>query len=400
MGAEMNAEPRRRPDARRTAVALVVAVAAVTMAGPATAWARTSAPDTGTQVRGSAPRAAGCTNAGRLHHWRVHRLAEQTVIVPVEETHVGAASSEVAAGAGGVILFGSRAPSDLGSRLAHLMSLAPAGLAPVVMTDEEGGSVQRMPNLVGSVPSARDMGRHWTAARIQSVARHVAVRMAHAHVTMDLAPVLDLDGRSGPNASDAIGTRSFSPHRKIATRDGLAFAHGLQAGGVVPVVKHFPGIGAADGNTDLRQASTPPWSDVRTHDLRPFRSAVRAGLPAVMVSNARVPGLTKLPASLSRAAVHGVLRHDLGFRGLVLPDSLTAGAVTGAGFGLPRAAVRALSVGDDMVLFGASPDRLRTTTENVVNAVVSAVHAGTLPRSRLESAVGHVLRAKRVDLCA
>jgi beta-N-acetylhexosaminidase len=385
---------------RRIAVAGVMTLATGVVGVPVTSWAQAVVPGLGGQSSSTAPAGRGCTNAGRIHRWKVHRLAEQTVIVPIDENHLSAASHEVAAGAGGVILFGSQAPANLRSQLAHLRSLAPGGIAPIVMTDEEGGSVQRMANLVGSVPTARFMGRHWTPSHIRSVAHDVAERMHAAHVTMDLAPVLDLDGRAGPNAKDAIGTRSFGTHVKPATRDGLAFARGLEAGGVVPVVKHFPGIGAADANTDLHPASTPPWSEVQAHDLKPFRSAIDAGLQAVMVSNARVPGLTKLPASLSRAAVQRVLRHDLGFTGLVLPDSLTAGAVSAAGFGLAKAAVRGLVVGDDMVLFGAPRDRLRDTTSTVVRAVASAVGDGTLPRTRLEAAVGHVLAAKNVDLCA
>jgi beta-N-acetylhexosaminidase len=95
-----------------------------------------------------------------------------------------------------------------------------------------------------------------------------------------------------------------------------------------------------------------------------------------------------------------VLRHDLGFTGLVLPDSLSAGAVSAAGFGVAKAAVRGLVVGDDMVLFGAPRNRLSATTSTVVRAVVSAVADGTLPRKRLEGAVGHILAAKNVDLCA
>jgi beta-N-acetylhexosaminidase len=268
------------------------------------------------------------------------------------------------------------------------------------MTDEEGGTVQRMPNLVGSLPSARYMGAHWSTRRIHAAAERMAKRMHAERVGMDLAPVLDLDGRAGPNANDAIGTRSFSPRRRVTTRDGLAFANGLRAGGVVPVVKHFPGMGGADGNSDLGPSSTPPWSEVRTNDLVPFRAAVQAGLPAVMVSNVRVPGLTTLPSSLSYAVVQRLLRQQLGFDGLVLPDSLTAGAVTAAGFGLDRAAVRGLAVGDDMVLFTVAPGQLWSATEGVVSAVVSAVRSGSLGRSRLEQAAAHVLHAKHVDLCA
>jgi beta-N-acetylhexosaminidase len=378
--------------ARRTA-ALVVTAAALALAVPGSSWGRT------TRTPQVADTGRACTTTDRIHGWALRRLAWQTVIVPVAQTHVAEASREVKAGAGGVILFGSQAPTDLRSRLGRLVSSPPHGLLPIVMTDEEGGSVQRMPNLVGSMPSARYMGKHWTPHHIRRVARFVATKMRSAHVTMDLAPVLDLDGRAGPNARDAIGSRSFSPKVKVATKAGMAFARGMRDGGVVPVVKHFPGIGAADGNTDLRRAKTPPWRRVRTHDLLPFRSAIEAGLPAVMVGNARVPGLTKRPASISRAVVHGVLRRDLGFRGLLIPDSLTARAVASR-FGLPHAAVTALRVGEDMVLFNTTASRLWPTSNDVVSAIVSAVREGTLSRARLENAVGHVLTAKSVDLCA
>ena len=119
-------------------------------------------------------RGTGCGNRHELHQWGARRLAEQTVVVPVQETQVGLAEPEVADGAGGVILFGSRAPDDLAARLAHLRAQAPDGITPLVMTDEEGGTVQRMANLVGSVPSARHMGSTMTPAHIHSLA-HLSV---------------------------------------------------------------------------------------------------------------------------------------------------------------------------------------------------------------------------------
>lgn len=341
-----------------------------------------------------------CTEAGVLSHWTLHRLVEQTVIVPIDENHVASISGEVADGAGGVILFGATAPTDLAARLATLSATAPGGITPLVMTDEEGGAVQRMANLVGSMPSARRMARAMTVAEITALARTTGSRMAELGVGMDLAPVLDLDDRPGPSATNADGTRSFSLHRAVATRDGLAFAHGLELGGVVPVVKHFPGLGGASGNTDTTAATTKPWSRLQTNGLLPFTVAIDAGIPAVMVTNAVVPGLTKRPASLSAAAVHGVLRTRLGFRGLVLPDSLSAAAVRAAGFDVPHAAVESLRVGDDMVLFNAEPDQVAGTTRRVVRALVEAVRSGHLARTRVTVAVQHVLHVKGVDLCS
>jgi len=118
-----------------------------------------------------------------------------------------------------------------------------------------------------------------------------------------------------------------------------------------------------------------------------------------MVSNALVPGLTRGPASLARAVVHRVLRRKLGFRGLVLPGSLTAGAVRTAGFSLPEAAVHAIEVGEDMILFNVGASELASTARRVVSAVVTAVRSGRLARARLESRVVHVLRVKKTNLC-
>src|SRR5947209_6367769 len=149
-----------------------------------------------------------CTTAGVLATWSVQRLAAQTVVVPVDESGVATATPEVAAGAGGVILFGSSAPADLGAALATLARTAPGGVAPLVMSDEEGGAIQRMANLVGAMPAARQMAATMSAAQIQALATQAGARMRSAGVTMDLAPVLDLDAGAGPSATDPDGTRS------------------------------------------------------------------------------------------------------------------------------------------------------------------------------------------------
>ena len=381
----------------RLGAVIVVLLIATTCTGYA-APRHEARPDAAAPSAGSAVLA--CTNAQKVASWGLRRLAEQVVVVPVLETQVRTVAGLVAEGAGGVILFGSRAPTDLRSQLDAITSQAPHGIAPLVMTDEEGGAVQRMANLVGTMPSARRMAATMTPRQVRHLARTVGSRMRAAGVTMDLAPVLDLDNRPGPSSTNPDGTRSFSLDPAVATRYGLAFARGLQAAGVVPVVKHFPGLGYATANTDLAPAWTRPWSQLQHAGLLPFTAAVDGGLPAVMVANARVPGLTSVPATLSYKAVRGVLRARLGFRGLVLTDSLSAVAVRAAGYTVPAASVRALSAGSDMVLFNADAGAVAGLTHRTVDAIVAAVGSGALSRGRLENAVLHVLRAKGVDLCS
>lgn len=335
-----------------------------------------------------------CTTAGVLSTWSLQRLAAQAVVVPVDESAVGAVAPEVAAGAGGVILFGSSAPADLGASLAALMRGAPDGVAPLVMSDEEGGAIQRLPSLAGRLPSPRQMAATMSAAQIQALAVDTGRRMRAAGVTMDLAPVLDLDGGDGPNAADPDGTRSFSVDASVASADGIAFAAGLQSSGVVPVVKHFPGLGGATGNTDVVAAITQPWSVLQGAGLLPFAAAIHAGVPAVMVGNAGVPGLSALPSSLSPAVIGGVLRGRLGFGGLVMTDSLSAVSVSAAGYSVPAAATAALAAGADMVLFNGDAAAVPSLTAAVVQAIAAGV-----PRPRLEDAALHVLAAKHLTLC-
>jgi beta-N-acetylhexosaminidase len=334
-----------------------------------------------------------------LTTWTLTQLAEQTLVIPVSETSVTSIASEVAAGAGGVILFGSSAPANLGGQLRTLNATAPQGIAPFVMTDEEGGVVQRMANLVGSIPSARQMAATMSPDQIRQLATVVAQHMRAAGITMDLAPVLDLDAGQGPNNRNPDGTRSFSLDPNITAADGAAFSAGLRAGGIISVIKHFPGLGNASANTDVKPATTLPWSTLQHAGLVPFERAFAAGAPAVMIANASIPGLTTLPASISPTLITGFLRNQLGYQGLVMTDSLSGGALANIGYSVPHAVVAAIAAGADMVLYTADAPKVAALTSATVGALVAAVGAGALDRTRLEDAVAHILAIKGVHLC-
>lgn len=344
--------------------------------------------------------ATTCTNSTKLAGWSNRRLAMLTIAVPVSETSVSDVTSEVSAGAGGVLLFGSKAPSDLGSRLNALKSHVPGHLGLLVMTDEEGGGIQRMANLVGDLPWPAYMGAHWTPAQIQQNVTKVAKKMAAAQVNMDLAPVVDVDGRNvAPSKTNPDGWRSFSGNTSVVSKAGVAYMNGLRAGGVIPVVKHFPGLGGSTYNSDFGPARTLPWSTLQNVGIPPFTAAIKAGAPAIMVSNNIVPGLGTNPASLSPTVISYELRGKLGFKGLVVTDSLSAKAISAAGFSVPAAAVQALRSGADMVLFDLGSN-VSSQTSSIATAITNAVAGGHLSRSRLIDAAGHVLAVRHVNLCS
>jgi beta-N-acetylhexosaminidase len=341
-----------------------------------------------------------CSNKSKLATWSDHRLAMLTIAVPVAETAVWQVTNEVQAGAGGVLLFGSKAPANLGAKLASLAAQSPHQLGILVMTDEEGGGVQRMANLVGSLPWPAWMGKHWTTTQIRTHVAAVASKMAAANVTMDLAPVVDVDGSNvAPGATNPDGWRSFSGRTGVVSRDGVAFMRGLRDSGVIAVLKHFPGLGGSSGNSDNGPAQTLPWSKLKSVAIPPFAKAIAAGAPAVMVANDTVPGLTGRPASLSRQVIVGELQNTLGFHGLVLTDAVSALAIKAAGYTIPQAAVQALRAGADMILFG-SVASVGAKTRAIASAIVSAVRGGHLARGRLISAGMAVLAVRNVDLCS
>ena len=166
------------------------------------------------------------------------------------------------------------------------------------------------------------------------------------------------------------------------------------------MLKHFPGLGGSTGNTDNGAAQTLPWSTLKQVAIPPFAAAINDGAPAVMVSNATVPGLTTLPASLSPAVMRE-LKITLHFQGLVMTDSLSAGAISAAGYSVPAAAVQALRAGADMVMFGLAPTTAATVAQTfaIRTAIVAAVADGTLARARLIDAGAAVLASRHVNLC-
>ncbi len=333
-----------------------------------------------------------------LNTWSVARRAAQLVVAPVEEDDVAAAEPLLAAGVGGLILFGSQAPADLAAGLENAEQSSLAGLSPLVMTDEEGGEIQRLSNLVGSIPWPRSMAATLTPAQVEGVAAQLGRRLSALGVGMDLGPVLDLSDSPGPDDRYPDGPRSFGLQPEVASSYGLAFARGLQAGGVIPVVKHFPGLGQASYNTDDGPAQVPPLAQLETGALIPFANAIAAGLPAVMVSNASIPGLSGgLPSSLSAPAVTGLLRDRLGFKGLIITDSLSAAAISDAGYGVAAAATLAVEAGADMVVFG--PEGGIDTASGIIAAIAGAVTAGQIGPAQLDEAVQQVLTLKGIQLC-
>lgn len=333
--------------------------------------------------------------------WPIAQQANETVVVPVDAMNLGGMVPAARAGFGGLLLLGSRAPSVMATTMTALQRKTPSHLSMMVMTDEEGGGVRRLQNLVGPFPWPQDMGRTMTPRQITAVGARVGTALSAAGVNTDLAPVVDLDARRvWPGPTNPDGLRSFGAAPLKTSVDATAFMNGLSSANVLAVVKHFPGLGGSNTNTDYGPATTKPWSVLQRTGLIPFERAIAAGAAAVMLSNAVVPGLSTVPAGLSPEVV-AALRGALGFQGLIMTDSLSAGAISALHLTVPAAAVRALSAGVDQILFGGASSVASSlaTAQAISTAIQAAVANGTLPGARLIDAAAHVVAAHNVLSC-
>ncbi|NNN01158.1 MAG: hypothetical protein HKL86_04930 [Acidimicrobiaceae bacterium] len=333
--------------------------------------------------------------------WSLAQQANETIVVSVDAMSLGGMVPAARAGYGGLLLFGNRGSNVMATTVRALQKMTPHHYPMMVMTDEEGGGVMRLNNLVGPFAWPQVMGRTLSPQQIGAVAQRVGTQLAALGVNTDLAPVLDLDSRAvWPGPSNPDGLRSFGAAPLKNAVQATAFMSGLTKAGVTSVLKHFPGLGGSSGNTDYGPATTKPWAVLKTSALIPFEKAIASGARAVMMSNAVVPGLTTIPASLSAPAV-SVLRNQLGFEGLIMTDSLSAGAISALHLSEANAAVLALRAGVDQILYHTSSTVSGTLGEaQLISASIQrAVTSGSLPSTVLVDAAAHVLATRSTLSC-
>ncbi|MFJ8430909.1 glycoside hydrolase family 3 N-terminal domain-containing protein [Kitasatospora sp. NPDC094019] len=294
--------------------------------------------------------------------------------------------------AAGVILFKENAPSpeQLGAAVVLLKAAAkesPSGAPLLLMTDQEGGKVRRLPGApVGPAGEARAAADPvGEAARAGAGA---AGTLAGAGLNVNLAPVLDVFD-TPDNFIDQFG-RSYGGKPDLVAELGTAFLTAQQRSGVAATAKHFPGLGAAarGENTDERPVVLPvPLAELRARGEEPYRAAIAGGVRLVMASWAVYPALdADRPAGLSSAVVQGELRRRLGFRGVTVTDALEAGALTAFGDTGDRA-VAAAGAGMDLLLCSA---RDIQQGDAAAEALAVALDSGRLDAAEFSGAVGRV----------
>ena len=268
---------------------------------------------------------------------------------------------------------GPAAPARVAKALQRLTTAeATDDVGLLVATDQEGGYVQVL-NGPGfsDMPTALQQG-HWRLARLRKQAGTWASQLTSAGVNMNLAPVEDtVPSARAARHNPPIGAydREFGYRVKVVAGHGRAFVLGMADKGVVPTIKHFPGLGRVHANTDTTGGVTDRVTTRHDAYLKPFATSIDAGVPVVMMSTAYYQRLDPdNPAAFSKRIIGRMLRGDLGFDGVVVSDDL-ANARQVAPWTPAARAIKFLVAGGDLVLT-VDPTKL------------PAMYAGVLARAK------------------
>ena len=288
----------------------------------------------------------------------------------------------LSSGLGGITLFATNVgtPEQVRELTARIHEANPDA---VIAVDEEGGDVTRLQWAHGSsYPGNLALGRVNDVGLTRQLGEAIGADLARAGIDLNLAPSVDVNCEPD---NPVIGVRSFGADPGQVSAHAAAWIAGHQARGVAACAKHFPGHGATttDSHHDLPRLEVER-EVLEPRELAPFRAAVAAGVRAVMTAHIVVSAVdAAAPVTLSRPALIGLLRGELGFDGLIVSDALDMAAIA-ATYGMPQGAVRALAAGVDALCLGpgASPAQV----EGARTAIVEALRDGVLPVVRLAEA--------------
>ncbi|TLU88091.1 MAG: glycoside hydrolase family 3 protein [Chlorobium sp.] len=265
----------------------------------------------------------------------------------------------------------------------HFQSLASRPL--LMSADMERGLAMRLtgatqfpPNM--AVAAARD------PQLAADMAKYIAQEARSVGLNYNYAPTVDLN--SNP-LNPIINTRSFGDDVTLTTTMSNAIIEGLQSNGVIATAKHFPGHG--DVTVDSHIALPVLQADRKRldeYELKPFKAAIDQGVISVMIGHLAVPKLTGNmdPASISREIVSGLLRKELGFKGLIITDALNMKALYN-GSNVAEISVKAVKAGNDLLLFSPDPELAHSS-------IVKAVEEGTIAIDQINNSVRRILQAK------
>lgn len=290
--------------------------------------------------------------------------------------------------AGGILLYTDNMNNEDQTRTMIATAQQHATMPLLVLTDEEGGFVDRLQQFFGHRQSATDIGYQGSYSNAVVQAQAIGGDMHGLGFNADFAPDVDVQLIDGPDQS----TRTFGVTPDAVTRLGGAYLNGLQSEGIIGCLKHFPGLGDATTDAHLDLPTINRTRDqIESVELAPYRNLIATGqVQMVMATDLLMPAFdATLPAELSPAIITGVLRQELGYNGVVVTDALYMQGVSKQ-FNLAQAGVQSIIAGDDLLVGAFSSGSVAW----MIQALKDAISAGQLTQARISDSVRRILELK------
>jgi len=308
---------------------------------------------------------------------------------------------------GGIIYYnwcnGLTSPEQIRALSGGLQQLAKGNAHPIpllIAVDQEGGVVDRFEHGFTKFPGNRALGQTRSPQLAEAMGFAVGQELWAVGVNMDLAPVVDVN--SNPH-NPVIGVRSFGADPEIVVTLGKSVIKGLKRAKTIPTLKHFPGHGdtAVDSHENLPVIQKTK-EQLEQMELFPF-AHLAPFADAIMTAHILVPALDEEHCATLSEKTLTYLRKTLGFRGVIVSDSLVMEGILKACSTVEEAAIRAINAGCDLLILGGkllSGERSGleltvTDMQRIHQALVEAVKSGRIPQARIDEAVVRILALKK-----
>lgn len=257
-----------------------------------------------------------------------------------------------------------------------------------ISIDQEGGRVNRMPHELKNIKSAGKLAEQKNIEIIKEAGRVTAQMLKESGFNMNYAPVLDIQRFENGHA---IGDRCYGKTAEDVSRNGITIMKELSTGGIIPVVKHFPGHGSTNKDSHFfLPIITKNINELENEDIIPFKKAIGQNAEVIMVGHLMIKDVDrKNPASLSKKIINDYLRNKYQYKGVIMTDDLKMRAIS-LKYGYVRAAIKACKAGIDIIMAGASYN----TIIRVIKKIESNIKNKKIDIKEIDKSVERIIKLK------
>ena len=258
-----------------------------------------------------------------------------------------------------------------------------------ISIDQEGGRVNRMPSEILKMKSANELASAHDIDIVKKSAKITSEMLSKTGITLNYAPVLDIKNFKEEHA---IGDRCYGDNKEDVSIYGIEFMKELSKGGVLPVVKHFPGHGATKKDSHVMLPIVKKSKEkLESEDIKPFKEAIKNGADAIMVGHILVKDIDKkYPASLSKKMLQEYLIEKLKFEGLIITDDLKMLSIR-LRYSLKRAVMLAINSGSTMIMIGTKYNQI----EKLIKSTCKKVQKGKIDINKINKSVERIIAVKK-----